>query len=373
MTQAVQAAGSSRGLYYIESGAVPPAAPIAGLLVGGVTAIVGGIVYGYADHYVGFIYIEALMTLAFGALIGWATGRAMVAAKVRSAGSVTIFTLLTTIVGYYVAWVAWICALSNDAETRISMIRLAVRPLVVWRLILGLNEVGVWGFSHDSPVSGIPLWIVWFLEAAMIFFTSLAIARAIAKKRPFCENCGKWTIGPKTLVTTANMDTADLKQRLESHQLNFVSQLPTYSGTDWQYLDWNAYGCEACKNFNTLSVIRTQVKRDKRGKTSRTKKTIIGNLLVTVSELDQVRSRPVAAAAAPRGPMPGGPVPTGPVAAGSVPAATIPAPPPVRPPTVSAPPLIPSPAIAPSAAPLVAPNPKPESTPPPHDGKLLDL
>jgi hypothetical protein len=369
MTQAARGAGSSgqlnysRGLYYFESGAVPPAAPFAGLLIGSVVAIVGGIVYGYADHYIPLIYIVALVTLAFAALIGWATARVMVGLKVRNIAAVTIFTLITTAVGYYAAWVGWLSALIGETHAQLSMIDLAIRPVGMWRLILKVNEVGAWSMSHGDPVTGIPLWIVWVCEAAMIFGTSIAVARSISRKLPFCETCGKWTNGPKTLTSTKVMDPADLKQRLESHQLDFVSQLPIYGGTDAQYFDWNTYRCEGCNNFNTLSVVLTQVKRDKRGRTTRTKKTIIDNLLVSLPELEQVKTRPGVVVPAPPG---------GPVAAGPMPAAPMPAPTQFSAPVATPPLVAPAPQVA--APPLASPQAKSEPPPPPpHDGKLLDL
>jgi hypothetical protein len=339
-------------LYYSESGAVPPAGPMAGLLFGGAVAIVGGVVYGYADHYIRFIYIEAIMTFAFGALLGWATAKPMVAAKVRNKSSIVLFTIVTSIIGYYVAWIAWLCALSGEVNAQFPIERALMSPPFLWRVIHRLNDVGVWTLS-GSPVTGLALWFVWFLEMAIIFLTAIGVARSIAKKRPFCETCGKWTSGPRTILSTATVNPGDLKQRLEAHQFDFVPQLPVYSGTTAEYLDWNAYKCEACREFNTLSVVRTTVTRDRRGRTQKKKKTLVENLLITTPELDGLQVRPAVATAVASPPPPQIPVPVIGAPATQVTTPTI----------APAPPL---------AAPSI-PEPKLRAEPPPHDGKLLDL
>jgi len=311
--------------YYSHSGQVPPAGLFAGVVVGAVAAIVGGVAYGYADHYLRFIYLHVVMTFAFGALLGWTTARAMLVTNVRNNGAIVLLSLLTALAGYYVAWIAWLCALYQDVNIPISATRLVASPHWMYRIILRLNELGVWGMDRGSPVKGDLLWSVWLLEAAIIFATAAAISRKMARKRPFCENCGRWAAGPLGIASTSVLDATDLKQRLESRQYDFVPQLPRFGGIAGEYLAWEYYQCPACKEFNTLIVARIQMTRDKRGRTRKVRRAIIDKLILSASDVARLQAKP-AAPAPPAVPLPAAPPPPAPPI--TAPPQTAPSPPP---------------------------------------------
>jgi hypothetical protein len=304
----------------------------AGVVVGAVAAIVGGVTYGYADHYIPFIYIRGFMTFFFGALLGWAPARAMLKANVRNTGAVVLLSFLIALAGYYVAWIAWICALYQELNVPISEVRLVASPHSMYRIILRLNELGAWG-TDRGPVKGVLLWIVWLLEAVMIFATAAAIARRIARKRPFCETCRRWAAGPITIASTCVLGPTEIKQRLESRQYDFVPQLPRFGGIAGEYLAWEYHQCPACKEFNTLSVTRIKLARDKRGRTRKTRRIIIDKLLLAAPDLTRLQAKPA--------------VPT--------------------------PPAVPLPAAPPPPAPPIPPPQQLEPAPPPPNDRLLDL
>jgi hypothetical protein len=298
----------------------------AGVVVGAVAAIVGGVAYGYADHYLRFIYLHVVMTFAFGALLGWAPARAMLTANVRNSGAVVLFSFLTALAGYYVAWIAWLCALYQDLNVPISATRLVHSPHWMYRIILRLNEIGVWGMDRGSPVKGDLLWSVWLLEAAIIFATAVAISRKMARKRPFCENCGRWAAGPLAIASTSVLDAADIKQRLESRQYDFVPQLPRFGGIAGEYLAWEYYQCPACNEFNALIVTRIQMTRDKRGRTRKVRRTIIDKLILSTTDIARLQAKP-AAPAPPAVPVPAAPPPPAPPVPAPQPTAPSPPPP----------------------------------------------
>jgi hypothetical protein len=68
--------------YYAHSGRFTLAGIIGGVLVGSIAAIVFAFVYGYLVQYNPFIYINALGSVFFGALIGMAAGKFLKSGKV---------------------------------------------------------------------------------------------------------------------------------------------------------------------------------------------------------------------------------------------------------------------------------------------------
>ena len=44
------------------------------------------------------------------------------------------------------------------------------------------------------------LWIVWLVEAGLIFGIAAYAARRVANGGAFCETCGQWAAGPRTIA-----------------------------------------------------------------------------------------------------------------------------------------------------------------------------
>ena len=106
---------------YSHSGAVPIGGAIATMFVATAMAIVGGILYAYAFHWIPFVYINFLITLAYGIAIGAAVSIMAKRGKIRNNLFLQVAAVVAALIGLYFYWAAYLWAL-------LGVTRLACSP-----------------------------------------------------------------------------------------------------------------------------------------------------------------------------------------------------------------------------------------------------
>lgn len=166
-----------------------------------------GFLYAYAIWYCPFVYVNFIITVAFGATIGGTLGYIVEKAKVRNKIIAVFFTAIFSAFAYYVHWVVWVDLamnagqilgderLASIAVSNVSfnqLITLFSNPLATLDIIKEINVVGIWGLAGSSDTAnGGLLTFFWILEAAIIFW--LAITFGTKKvKNPFSEKLNVW-------------------------------------------------------------------------------------------------------------------------------------------------------------------------------------
>ena len=148
------------GKYYAHSGKFGLMGPIYMLVMGTVGSLVLSAVYGYAIYYIPFIYLNFLITLGFGACVGFLVGYGGKLGKVRNPGMLLIFGLAFGMFAEYAGWVSWIFALSKQQA-------LALQPLDIWAVVMLVGQEGAWSIFGWTP-TGASLFAIWAIEAVMI-------------------------------------------------------------------------------------------------------------------------------------------------------------------------------------------------------------
>lgn len=260
-----------------------------GLLLGFIaTSLVGSalaVIYAYGIRYIPFVYINVLLTLGFGLVLGLLAGRFVVQFKIRNATLAYAMTFLAVLVSYYLAWVAWIAAHLRGGDMQVSMLRLAQHPRIVWELIKMFNEHGTWSIGRNSSelVSGVFLTIVWIAEAAMIFGAALLVLRT-RLKMPFCEACEHWCEERKAVAAVGAEARDSLRQRLTDKDWTSLEEAgpqEPHIGT-WCSLDLHT--CPHCGQTNTLTLNAVTMTTDRKGESKTATHTLIDRLLLTVDE-----------------------------------------------------------------------------------------
>ncbi len=348
--------GQTVGSYYSHSGKAPPAGVIAGLVVGLIAAPIVAAVYAYGDLYIPFVYLNILLTLAFGAALGLVPSSVLRRSKVRNAAVVLIVVGICTLVGYYFSWVFWCFALLQKAHPSFDASLLVRNPRVLYEIILDANEKGTWSMGHGDAVNGIALWGFWAAEAICIFVAALGTSRTYATSLPFCEKCNQWCDKARVAAATAPLDPVEVKRKVEASDFAFTSSLARVPGDAGQFFQWEYSQCPSCKQFNTLSVMATTVTRDKKGRVTRKKTAVVPRIIVETSVIEKLKTPQPAVA-------PAAPGPTTVIRNPSAPPLA-----PAAPPPASSAPV--TPPLSPGAA---FPLPSEPTPPPAPDKPLLDL
>ena len=208
--------------------------------------------YIYLIHYIPFIYLNFLIAIGCGCLLGYLIRLAAKLGKARSPSVVLVCTLVAVIVMKYVQWCIYIPMVLDNVYGLYDMygvditlwgrfvdsFDLFTRPGEVFDWAKSINEVGVWGISSSSStaassvVTGAMLLIVWILEFLIMAFGSIIVSR-LQPLSPFSEESNGWYVEMgKKIETAIPGDFNAMRVSMENGNFSGLIQLSKAGKTD---------------------------------------------------------------------------------------------------------------------------------------------
>ena len=264
--------------YYKYSGKFKAEGIVLGFLAGAAISIPAAFLYDYAIVSIPMVKVRIFCTLAFGAVIGIASGIAMCWGKVRNTFVACAVSFASSLLGLYLSWIAWIMHLLTPSRWIFNVAWPAMFPESVWRAMLEVNKVGTWGYEHSRPDHGTFLWIVWFLEALLVLAAGTMTARYWVHRRPFCERCDQWCTEQRKLYFAPILFAADFKNQLESQDMGIFAKL-TVGDKKKAHFRIDLESCGICHSVNTISLFQVF---------PRDRKTVVNKLLVTPEQTSAI-------------------------------------------------------------------------------------
>ena len=315
--RAPNASASSAGgnLYYKHSGEVTVTGLAAGLFGGLFVGFVLSFIYAYLLAYIPFIYLNVLCTLGYMFALGFVVGWLLKSGKMRNPVVGAFIALIVSLASYYVCWAVWLSAMLGRGDVDVSAFSLALQPGMVLRLILSINEHGAWTIGK-SPVTGVILWVVWFVEGSIVLVGPPVITWGVLTSEPFCEHCGEWCDEDKSLVSLAQSEQASLRRTFEAKEFERLKSVGAKEGgaQDWYRLD--LHHCKNCDRTNTLTVKSEKITFDSKGNSKIKSTDLIKKLLLSPGETENLRrvSREMTTPRPVREPQAASPAPQAPAA-----------------------------------------------------------
>lgn len=281
---------------YEESGKFSIISPVVLLLFGVIGSVILGFIYSYAIHYIPFIYLNVVIALGFGGLMGIVTGYAGKITHVRNKKLLAVMGLINGCIALYFSWIVWLRIIFEGYWF--------VSPSEFWEAIQLVNEYGTWGLgrSSDTAISGVFLTIIWVIEGGIVVLLS-AIASTISGV--YCEDCGKWIDDETTktfevdafspqnsddLESESQQNAMDISTRVEAIKeavecgdfslLNKLSKATDASPAN-TFLVVKYAKCKECNRVAYLSLEKKEITLDKKGKKDTNKTTLLDNLMIS--------------------------------------------------------------------------------------------
>ncbi|TPG67515.1 hypothetical protein [Hymenobacter nivis] len=293
-------------LYYQPSNKMPLGGAGLFLLGGAAAAAVLALVYIYAIWYIPFIYINVILCGGFGLLLGVVLARLARAGKLRSPLGVGALAALVALVAVYLEWGVYLTMLFNQPEAPAAVAepgvaakivssaglsvgstsfnpslfaRIVADPAGMWSAMRQINETGTWSLKSSTP-TGLLLWAIWLVEAAIIVGGAYLVAAAQAHE-PFSEATDTWA-DEETLPHPVGYiaQTADARQAFETGQFHLLTPHVAESELD-QFARVKLHCApndEACQ-FLTLENVTAE--RDKKGKVTQKTTTVVQRLAIS--------------------------------------------------------------------------------------------
>ena len=255
---------------------------------GAVAALVLGAAYTFATNWVPFVYLNCLLTLGSGALVGVAVTWGARMGKIRNMPIALAVGGAAGVLAVYFAWVF-------DPMARFSDINQPIWDVqILWEYMKLGYEKGFWSIGHSGgAVTGVVLAGVWVVEAGLIIAASVFLVHALLRDKPFCEEMEQWTTTEHDAVqlSLVDDDAVDAKlQRLVHGDLDVLGEFYLGEDDDMAVLCLDlttSPGCSVC-NFLTVRCVRTVM--NKKGKPSKSVDALLTNLQLTPEEVAMVRA-----------------------------------------------------------------------------------
>ncbi|MGN6369623.1 MAG: hypothetical protein ACTHN5_15295 [Phycisphaerae bacterium] len=283
--------GGSR--FYRHSGRVPANALVAGIVVAIVAGLGLGAAWGPLELYLhlapGKLMIAGMIfgLLGWGFALGWIPAAVMMRFKGRSPAATVLCTMLGVVASFYAAWAVFVFAFIQYNKLPISLGE-AGDPRVIGRAMKMFFEQGVWSiFDKDTFPKGIVLAGFWIAEFFIVAAIALKTATRQLNKRTFCEHCETWgTSRPIMEISDANW--RELQNALKAGEVNALNGVTarTYAMPSW--CDVKIEGCPTCDNVQTLTVTRTVLTQNKKGKPTKKTTDVVRRLVMTPEQTVQV-------------------------------------------------------------------------------------
>jgi hypothetical protein len=276
-------------MYYKHSGHFS----VSGLLVAATIGSAAGLLLAFS-YSLGLVLITdermaVVATVAFGCLTGLAVGYGLVWGKVRNQSIALALTSTISVFALYISWAVWVSVvLKHEGAGTVRWQRLAERPGMLWHLICAINEDGTWGLGSSPATKGTTLWAVWLVEAALVIGLAVVIQKAILDLHAFCERCDRWCTRGAKISLTLPQSLTQLKLQLESNDLRSLESLaPSGPGADHVRAELDS--CLQCRQFNTLSLTLTTIRRNKLGQATIRSKKVLEHLLISPESAQALR------------------------------------------------------------------------------------
>ncbi len=254
------------------------------LLALGMAAVAGfplGYAYAYLMKWIPIIYLNFLLTVGYGFLFGFLSGGLMRWGKVRNTAVACMAAIGVGIIALYFSWNGHIHATFQGA------------PILCWpeEMLAGMRQLyedGSWGLHGGDMISGIPLVIVWLVEAGMIVGLTTVTAFGMIAHTPFCETTQCWLDKEKKINTLDLFTDPAQVAAFKAGDLSPLTQArPRPPGADrWTRLTLkHSPRCELLYTVRLQNVAR-QVQKD--GKIKETTEDVTRDLMVPRSMFELI-------------------------------------------------------------------------------------
>lgn len=258
--------------YYQHSGHIELKSPIYMLTLGSLAALIFGVIYGYVTLYIPFIYLNFIITLGFGGIVGFFVGLGGKYGNVRNLKIMLLFGFIVGLLAEYIGWVSWIFAFSNQQY-------LALFPADLFYAAIRIADTGAQSI-FDITAEGNGLYAIWVIEAAMIVGMSTIVARLTLSTTPFCEPCKKWIENEESFQSIEPInDPAQLKTQLERHNIEALTSLKLKTSPLGDFTLVNIKHCSSCDNSCFLTVKSMRI--DPANTENTIEHTVVENLAIT--------------------------------------------------------------------------------------------
>ena len=280
-----------QGEFYTHSGKITTSC-IIGIASAIGAAMVLGIIYAYATFYIPLIYINVVITIGCGFVLGYAIAKLMLNFKCRN----HMFCLVAGGIGglacLYASWVGFAYIFFNKfyPQFNVTFTKLLTSPGGLWNFAVDLSKTGWFSMGSSSStdpsyVKGVFLWIIWIIEAGIIVGAAVIMSAGAITEEVFCEKCDKWASKREDVEEFLAEDPDMVIDKALAGDVSFIYDVHGVSSNEPYYLGLDVFKCNKCKELHAFTINGATRTWDENGNESLSKEAIIRHRLISGEDM----------------------------------------------------------------------------------------
>ncbi len=239
--------------------------------------------YSYAITYIPFVYINGIVTVIYGVIVGFIVLSVGKSAHIRNHKVMKLAGIVVSLFAVYAQWVVWLKLLLNGVWIW--------NPLDVFETIKAILPIGTWGLGrHGSiPVRGFLLAIVWLVEAGAIVIFCLSTATL---KHMYCERCKRWVTEETKGFCRMPEEFDAFKRALSSGDMSCLEDLEVVKPEEeGYYLEFTFGLCVECKEVGRLTLSKLEYYLNSKDKLKKSSETVLEMMVIDKAQYDAFKAR----------------------------------------------------------------------------------
>ena len=180
----------------------------------------------------------------------------------RSFGAIAgLFTI-------YASWAMFVQVLSmrDISNFELTKVQVFCDPGFVWLSAKSIAAEG-WHtpFWSLKPSGGI-LWLIWVLEAFLIFAITWEYSQSSLVDRVYCELCQRWTVREKGILRVGTPRTVRKNREMLPENLKTPLFFPEFDGNAQEHVRYDVHSCPSCRHFFVVSAKALMFSRGEDGR-----------------------------------------------------------------------------------------------------------
>lgn len=275
-------------LFYKESLKYNPVGYIVSIVTLAIIALFLGYFYTGLTIIMPFVYINILLPIGFGLILGLINRVLGRLTQNRHKKSRMVQALISGVLANYFQWTAYVYYVFNgelpSLAQYLSSLHWIVVPQNFFPAIVEINKVGLWAV-FDIPFTGLGLAAIWVIEALIIIALPV-IAVYQTKVYPYSETLGKWF--PKYILHKDFEYLASPSKMLKDLQTDVLAALKNLEkGFGHRHSKIHLH---YHKDDETAYVSVESVTIEGQGKGKTQKNTLISNFVIDRQTAEQILS-----------------------------------------------------------------------------------
>ncbi|MEL6340929.1 MAG: hypothetical protein AAFQ65_13545 [Myxococcota bacterium] len=265
--------------FYRESGVAPLGGIVLALVAGLGAALVLAPIYSALTFINPFVYINVLATLGLGFGLTVAVQAGANWGSIRNYKVVVLVGVLSALMAEYASWVTFIFMLTERGT-------IILDPLAIVEVLPLIAQEGYYTL-RSAPVSGTILWILWGVEASIVF--GFTILGAWGVSSVYCEESGGWTQEESDVVRVHPTDDGFIQGLLDEKYEVLSERAEVLPPTSLEALRIDLFRPRLRTAKHYLSLVRLSPKETKDGVEAE-EEVVLKHLIVPAHVADQVQA-----------------------------------------------------------------------------------